>query len=59
MTKKPSVWGKMVVHTEAGLDEICRDIERRERAGEKFPTVEDHRRVREEVFGRPKRREEK
>jgi hypothetical protein len=57
--KKPSrkspvsVWGLMRVHTEAGLDQICRDIERRARAGEKFFTAEDHRRLREEVFGEP------
>jgi hypothetical protein len=52
---KPSVFGKMVVHAEAGLDQICRDIERRKRAGEKFPTPEDHRRLRQKIYGKPEK----
>jgi hypothetical protein len=51
--EKPSLWGKMTVRTEAGIDAICRDLERRKRAGEKTWTAEDHRRMREEVFGKP------
>ena len=51
--RKTSVWGRMVVHTEDGIDKICKEIEHRERAGEKPWTVEDHRRLREEVFGKP------
>jgi len=48
--KKPSVFGKMTVHTEAGIDQICRDIERRQRAGEKPFDVEDHRKMREKIW---------
>jgi len=53
MKEKPSVpvFGKMRVITEEGLDRICEELERRERAGEKPWTAEDHRRMREEVFG--------
>jgi hypothetical protein len=49
--KQPSVFGKMRVLTEDGIDAVCRDIERRERAGEKPWTAEDHRRLRQEVYG--------
>jgi hypothetical protein len=51
--EKTSVWGKMILRTEAGLDEICKQLERRER-GEKPWTAEDHRRLRKEVFGKPR-----
>jgi hypothetical protein len=49
--KQPSVWGLMTVRTEAGIDRICRDIERRRSKGEKDFSVEEHRRLRREVFG--------
>jgi len=52
--KPPSVWGLMTVHTEQGLDQICRQLEKRKARGEKLPTVEDHRRAREKLYGKDK-----
>ena len=53
--KPPSVFGKMVVHSEDGIDRICRGLERRKRAGEKLPTAEEireeQRRLREKFYG--------
>lgn len=48
--KKPSpIWGAMTVLTEAGLDEICAQLEKRYAAGENRFDIEDHRRLRAEV----------
>jgi hypothetical protein len=54
MKKKPPRRGRLrlphIVLTQDALDVIGHDIERRRRAGEKFPTYEDYKRRREELI---------